>query len=116
MPHLPHRNAIVGYYKEVRDQYPDIEFGRFYQVCRSPFVWIKQVISTSRFPLPIIHIKNFGKFRVEAHTVRSMLRTNQKKMVCKWITIEYWDTLKNFLKKYLNQLVAYEQSLKTPKG
>jgi len=72
MPLLSQETVIKEYFSQVRDQYPDLDYERFEEVCRSPFLFIKECIRSGA--LPVILVKYLGKFRVFSSSVAKLKR------------------------------------------
>jgi len=71
---------IEEYYNEVKDLYPDITLAQFSDICRTPFKFVKQVISSGT--LENIRLQYFGVFEVSDSRVkynRKILEENFKK-------------------------------------
>jgi len=66
---------IKEYFKQVGDQYPDIDLRHFNQIVRAPFRFIAKCMAMDN--LPTILVKNLGKFKVVKATIVKLLRYNR---------------------------------------
>lgn len=104
MPLLDNERAVKEYYDEVKDRYPDIDFERFRTICRSPFIFFRNLIRDG--DLPKILIKHLGKLRVFPAKVKEQIK--KEKFFCERgiIDIEERDRRLNFLET--NLIKIYE--------
>lgn len=75
MPTLEHEKAIKQYYEEVKEKYPDLDYDKFREICRTPFEYIKKVIMGGM--LPKILVKHLGKFRTFPTRVKERIKSNK---------------------------------------
>ena len=66
---------VEQYWEEVKDQY-DISFDEFKEVCKTPFKFVKEIISSG--VLKNIRLKYFGVFEVSKSRVTFSKKTLEK--------------------------------------
>jgi hypothetical protein len=59
---------IRGYFEEVKDNYPDVDFEHFKMICLNPFKYVKEVMSSG--VLKNIRLQYFGTFEVSSSRVK----------------------------------------------
>ena len=93
-------NIIEEYWEEVKDQY-DIPFEEFKLVCRTPFKFAKEIMSSGI--LKNIRFKYFGVFEVSGsrvHYCKKSLESNYEKGV---ISEKHYTKRLNVLNNYENR-------------
>ena len=71
---------IEEFYEELKEEYPELTLSDFNNICRGPFRFIKEVISSGE--LKDIRLQYFGIFQVSKSRVKynkKMLEENYKK-------------------------------------
>lgn len=104
MPTYNQERNIKGYWEEVKDQYPNMDFDTFEKICKAPFEFIKKCIRDDR--LPFIAIKYFGKIRPKYNLISNMIRCFKDK------TEELYVNKRNFLIKYREEMKHYDEKYK----
>lgn len=97
---LSTEDLIKGFYKEIREKYPNLSLDDVRKICDAPFSFIRFVMETGR--LATIHIKFLGKFLVYPGRVKSTykaIKTQKEKGV---LSEEEYNSKVELLEEYLN--------------
>lgn len=62
MPQINHENLIKEYWEKVKSDYPTLSYDQFYEICASPFRFVKFCMRENK--VASVLIKFFGRFRV----------------------------------------------------
>lgn len=68
---------VKQYYEKVKDQYPDLDFQEFKNICYAPFKFLKQEMSSDQ--LPVIRFKYFGTFIVYPKRAKYLLKQAEER-------------------------------------
>lgn len=109
MPHLDQSQIIKGYWEEVKDQYPELTFQQFYDICQAPAKYTTNSIKDTR--LPRIHIKFLGDFKVFPLRIIKKLRDLEKWKEKGIVTEEYYNERKAFFLNYQEEIKKLERDL-----
>lgn len=85
-------DSIKEYYEEVKHLYPNISYEQFVEICKTPFRFFKIKIETDE--MPTIFIKYFGKFKVHAATIKTLLKKLETKKHFNHINDERYERFK----------------------
>ena len=85
---------VKEYWEEVKDQY-DIDYTEFKEVCRSPFRFIKESMSSGL--LKNIRIKYLGLFKVSSRRVKYSLKSLQENFDRDAISQKHYEKRKKIL-------------------
>lgn len=109
MPLLEHNKLIGEYWEEVKSKYPQLDFDKFYLICRAPFNYIREQIRDKS--LPIIMIKYLGKFRVYPGRIKEFINISTRKKIIGDISEEEWIKQKEYLLDRLKHIERYDSLL-----
>ena len=112
MPNISQEELVKQYWEEVKHKYPNLDYTRFRNICRSPFYFIRRCMAMPS--MPTILVKYLGKFRVFPSTFKKLLEVNEKNYQRGYINEKmYLERKENYKKMYDSVLgrYMYEENL-----
>ncbi len=91
---------IEEYYKEVSQQYPGLTLAQFNDICKYPFKFVKEVMSSG--DLKDIRLKYFGVFEVSSSKVKFVKKNIKKSFAKGNISKERYEKKLKILESYEN--------------
>jgi hypothetical protein len=91
---------IRRYYEEVKHLYPHVTYDEFKEICRSPFEYTKQEISSGDFP--VIRLKYLGTFLVYPKKAQAFLNRLKQRFKFHKVDRMYYFKMKEKIETYLN--------------
>jgi len=89
---------IRGYFEEVKDDYPDVDFEHFKMICLNPFKYIKEVMSSG--VLQNIRLQYFGTFEVSASRVKYSKKSLEESLSKGTVSEERYNKRMQILSNY----------------
>lgn len=86
MPQIQMQKLVKEYYDTIKDQYPELEYEDFENICKAPFGFI--LYNLQRFDTPTILIKYLGKLKVFSESVKKQIKTVDKQLKFGYISEE----------------------------
>lgn len=107
MPSLTQEKIIKGYWEEVKDQYPNLTFEQFSEICETPAKFTTSQIANGK--LPRIHVKYLGDFKVYPKRIAKKLEDIEAWLKLGYITKEKYEERKAFFLNYQEEIRKLER-------
>ena len=96
------KDVIADLWKREKENYPDLTYEEFTEICRHPVDFIKACIQSPT--LPVIRIKYFGIFEVFPGKLDNLLRRIDNSLKKGRISVEKYNRLKKYYEELLEKI------------
>lgn len=96
---ISHRKMMEDFYKEVKDDYPDLTYEEIRDIVSHPWKHVIRCFANGK--LDVIRLKYFGKFEVAVARAKGGLKKAKEKYDNGLITEEKYNKIKTMIDDYL---------------